>query len=928
MYSFHDDYCKHVDEDHAHGTPPFYCSCRYVFDSLDEYKTHCYTNCMLSYYCDICFITTTTIEEFVKHAQEIHDNSEGFVLLQENTYVRRSQMIRHKEADDEANVVEGKRERRKSSKEPIMVQIYDREIPPDLKEIPTRVIKKMLSGTIPTSPDGWNKSSSQCPLCKKQYSSVNNMMRHYRTHIERREVELPKPDDESGNEDLYTCPDCGGVYPSSKWQKHLEEHASKTCSECDKEFQFQSELEQHRSVHLNLKVFRDSKTHAYRSEMVSPTEESNEGPSDVLVMCEICDCMFSGKEELKQHKLLEHDSGSKSGTSSAMGNFEASLDGDQLSATDTLDEGSNFENETVTSQASQTSKSSDPEKPFCDQCNKPFASSKSLREHVINKHGVAFLKKNDYPKKCPYCEKRCATGAGYRIHVDMHERMNQSDKVKSEFPKQCEYCDKICTTAGSYYMHTQMHERVTLNEFNSTVDVKDLLEVKIKVEEDEESYHTCKRCFKVFGTKGKLKEHMKCHGINVKSSKKSRKVLCDLCHVALENREALARHKAEEHSEELDGMPTLTSEMNVDEDSQDTDNTDIPLGVIYACDVCENTFSSKPELRTHKETHYKTKIKNPALYCKYCKTFFESVNELTKHLHLEHNESAKPKVLKGYKGKGKDDPNKAFKCPICGKGFATLGAMTTHTGWHKRASNNIQQVKNTPKGDAAAKLAKREKAIKKIAAAAVCKPEPLDIPEFQCSTCFMELPNDTALQIHVLEKHGNLDALMLVPRCDTCNQDFTSQEEYETHKRFHVFLERQKRHEQGQGMQTPIIQSVQSVLEPAQPSPKKFACNWCNSVFSRNDTLNSHIKNHHREHVKTEFECHHCNRIFDKQNSLTIHLKVHQKQRNAVAAAAAVGNSGNASMGSNGKVYVCSLCNMGFSFPKDLRMHTINAHPF
>lgn len=874
LFSFHEDFCKHVNDYHAHGMPPFYCSCRFVFNSLDEYKTHCYTSCTISYYCDICFKTTPTIEEFIKHAEEEHDSSEGFVLLQNNTYVPRSQAFRHQEADDEANVLEGKRERKKSSKEPVVVHIYDKEIPADVRDIPTSTIRRMLEmdGTVNLASN--SKGPSKCPVCRKQYSSVNNMMRHYRVHIEKKEVEVPKIENESENEDLYTCPDCGGVYPASKWKDHLKEkHSLKACSECDKEFQFQNELDQHRSVHLNIKVFRDSKTQVYRSTMLSPTEETDAADCD-MVMCDAVE----NKDDLKKQQML-HDSEhlSAAGSMEKVSELEPFLELDDKATSEQL---------------------------LCDSCDREFASAKSLREHVLNKHGASFLKNVEYPKSCKVCGKTCSTGSAYTNHMQMHNRMSlgRPDKLKEDFPKKCEYCDKMCNSGAGLYIHTQMHERVTLGELKKKkVDKKK--ESLLEEPNEEESYHTCNRCFKVFATKGKLKEHLKSHSL----SKRSRKVLCDLCHVALDSHAELKQHKAEEHSDECQEELSAASELDMDES---TNNTDTISAVLYACDNCEDSFSSQAELKSHKETHGKSRSKT--LICKYCKTYFSSVNDLSKHMNLEHEESFKPKA---YKTKAKDS-EKLYSCSLCKKHFSTYGAMTAHSGWHKRSGN--REPPNSVAATAAAKLAKRQTALRKVEAAREIKPEPIDVPEFQCSTCLVEFPNETAMQIHALEKHGNLDALMLVPRCDICNKDFATQDEYETHKRFHDFLERQRQHERQ--LKTPIIQSVETVVEsPAEATSKRVFCSWCSSSFSRQDTLNTHIKNHHKEHVKTEFECDQCDRVFDKQSSLTIHLKMHQKQKATTV---------QFPSGSVGRTYVCSLCNKCFNYPKDLRMHTINAHPF
>ncbi|XP_050297309.1 zinc finger protein 62 homolog isoform X2 [Anthonomus grandis grandis] len=895
LFSFHEDFCKHIDEDHVYGTAPFYCSCRCIFDSIEDYKMHSYTSCLISYYCDICFVTTSTIEEFIQHAQATHDDSEGFVLLQENAYICRAGMSRHKEADDPNNVVEGKRERKKSQKEPILIQVYDDQIPQNIKDIPNTVIKTMIqmepeyADYDKWSPEVKRTRQCRCPVCRKQYSSIGNMIRHYRTHIERGEIEVPCM--ESEKEDLYTCPECGGVYPKSKWQEHLDEkHPNLQCQDCDKQFQFKTDLEQHRSVHLNLKVYRDSKTDSYKSAMLSPTaEELNPLMENGLMACEMCDAMFDNQEDLKEHKDTFHQVKLENPEEYMYENDASEMILPLM-----------VNNEDSKSQSSMTDCM---EKPFCDPCNKYFSSWKAVKDHSFHYHGKELSRKWEYPRKCDHCSKVCSTPNGFKLHMLMHDRNR-----KGEYPKQCIYCDKMCATGAGYFKHVQAHERIQVG------DVKPKKEKKEEVlgeppEEEEESYHTCKHCFKVFATKGRLKDHMKCHVGN----KKTRKVLCDLCHTAFDSHEDLEEHKATEHAN-LDDMPMLDNEYEFE--AKDLVKIEMTPDIIYACDICEAIFNTKHDLKDHKETHM-PKNKPAGLTCKYCKITFTSVRDLTKHMHVEHGESSKPKHSKARSKYVVDE--KPFKCPICKKAFASKQALVGHVGWHKRTKTQLKTelIENTPQATAEAKLYNREKALNKTATTR--KQEPIEPPEFQCGTCLVELPNDIALQIHILEKHGNLDATMLIPKCHTCNKDFETQEEYDQHKRFHDFLERQKKHDKQQKIQTPVIQNIQS-QGLGDGNLKKYPCNWCNSVFSKAETLNTHINSHHKDNNGGgEFKCQECSRVFDRQSSLNIHMQVHRKRKNAAALEVSPGGS---------KLYVCSLCNMGFNFPKDLRNHTFHAHPF
>ncbi|KAF7285608.1 hypothetical protein GWI33_010399 [Rhynchophorus ferrugineus] len=827
LFSFYDDYCRHVEEEHAHGEPPIYCSCGLVFDALKEYKHHCFRSCLLSYYCDICFVATATLEEFVKHCQEHHDRSEGFVLLQEAVYSPRK-MPAPKECDEEG-ASEAKQERRRSLRPLASVDMYDgtkdesvakkkADLGALLKNLPAKIIvSKILGmGDVITAAD-WRKAAS-CPTCDRDYSSMHNMVRHYKTHLERNEVDVPPEvlsqikshqpeEDESA---VYSCPDCGGMFNSAEWTQHLDEnHPSLNCDECDDVFRFQSELKQHKIEQHNQNGFKDI------ASVLTPAVEIDD-VGEVMVTCDLCDTMFKTKDDLRSHKMLYHQPSNRS---------DSSVNGDGFDEDDDMPVLDNEEDE---------GKPGFVEKFMCEHCDRVYASLKTLKEHLKNKHGTSYAQKG------------------------------------TEFPKKCDYCDKMCMTPASLYLHTQMHERMTLSDLRDDKSAIGKARKRSELEnaadpEEEESYYNCKYCFKVFSNRGKLKDHMKCH-TPTNLVKRARKFLCDLCHTAFDSRPDLEAHKVEDHAEEMDEMPQLVSQMEVE------------------VEIKQEVEDEKFEV---------PKMKN--MFCKYCRRAFSSLVELTRHMRDEHGDSPKIRMPRD---KRKDNVEKNIKCPLCKKAFASVGAMTAHAGWHKRAGSRLENPEaHSPQAIAALKLARQSRVFNKKSA----PPKPQPASRFQCSTCFARLPNDTALQIHILEQHRNLEEVMLVPRCNTCNKDFKSQLEYDTHKRYHELVERQKR------------------MSGGQPLPKKNPCNYCSSSFTRTDTLAAHVRQHHPEHVRTEFRCDQCDRVFEKQNSLTIHLKVHEKQRNG---------GGPAPPPPGGKVYLCPICNMTFNFTKDLRMHTIKAHPF
>ncbi|KAK9890640.1 hypothetical protein WA026_012000 [Henosepilachna vigintioctopunctata] len=759
MFSFHDDFCKHVDEHHVEGNPPYFCSCLQSFDRIEDFKDHIYVSCMVEYYCDICFVCVKTLKDFIQHAEENHDNSEGFVLLQDDNYKQRSFS---KVEPRENKEILGKRRSSTYGRAPPVLkpEIMDCEVE---ENVSTKVVS---SRNLPT----------KCPLCDKIYSCQANMLRHYRTHVKKNNEETMTNGNYATDNSLYQCPDCHIMFNAKDWEEHKESHDQKKCLECNKIFLFQTELELHRSVHLNLKVYRDAKTHSYKTTMLSPNSETP--------VCDICGIVCENFDDLESHKLSHED-------------LDDNCESDPSSA-----------------------------KYSCMPCNKHYTGYSGLWEHNKKKHSDKQTTNNQtYPRQCDECEKVITSGSAFASHKQMHRRVREETARMASHPNSPE-------------------ETPTRRARKSGT-------------QDDEDYFTCKRCFKVFSSKYNLRMHMKLHGINMistKTNKQNKKFSCDLCNISFPNADALRIHNEEDH----DDMPDLVSVIE--------EFTNKPY--IFTCDICVQTFSTKEALKQHKENHAseggasKQFTNKVATYCKYCKIPFETIQLLDEHMLTQHEELPKPSKLL------KSTTTKPYACKICKKTFVSPAAMYAHQGWHKRLKN-----------EALLKAAKTKKP--------QSTPIKQDKPEFVCSHCNLELPNDTALKVHVLEKHGNM-AAYLTPRCETCNQEFATISEYENHKKLHEIVEFQKK----------LV---------------TYPCQYCSASFNKDETLQSHIRLSHSEAYQ-EYKCGHCGRVFDKQASLTNHVKVHEKQKAVV--------------GTPKPLYFCSICNMGFHIPKELRTHTITAHPF
>lgn len=833
VFCFHEDFCSHFDSEHTEilqNFPPYICLCSRKFSNVDDYKQHLHVTCFLRYFCDVCFEVFPTTKSFKLHCENLHDKADGASINNYDTYrkckhfsaessppllipsKRSLQNIQEPNANDEFEENGGKTINLPIlTKKPVFVEDDDSQYSAQHKKpIATESVSSIKSVLLPCS----------CPDCGKQYSSYYNMLRHFR-------------------------------HSHDKLGRLLK------CSLCAERFKHTYELKGHEDVH----------SLSNQNKKISIKQSSN----FFKFSCSECGNLFKSKEEWTKH----NETHSKNICSECGKEFQTTSDLDQ------------HRNIHLNIKVYRDSKTRDYKSTMantvliCSICNKNFNNNIDFQKHqsLHDKMPILSVQNDTEDNKKPTakysfipCNKYYVSYGGIWDHNKRHHR---NEAVNDKFPKKCDVCKEMFKTRGALGNHMRVHNRSkegvsTNRKLQNPVYRFHKPKVFNDDTDDSESYHTCKKCFKVFSSKCNLKNHMKCHGINLNSSRSSLKTgkllktyWCDVCHQACQGYAQLQEHKQDHVTEK-----TVISHK--------PEETTKNIHDMLKCDLCSALFSSAMALEKHKEKHEEKRLKTTKtllVYCKYCKVPFQTPKELNEHMNNKHYSLL-------VKSKEQKPVDKKFSCKYCDKSFDNAGALSSHQGWHKRGTNN--------------KPGAQQKLLKTVATNQSKSIVPTIKGRYSCSDCSSSFPNDTALQIHILEAHRNINTTVLSLNCKNCQLHFDKRTAYDAHMQLHQMVENQK-------------------------TTKPYTCKYCSAGFTRNDNLNAHMRQIHKEFYNNVYKCDRCDRSFEKSNALAVHMKIHEPNKD---------DNGPPRVVSNKNIYFCSICELGFSVAKDLRNHVITAHRF
>ncbi|KAJ6633020.1 Zinc finger protein [Pseudolycoriella hygida] len=186
------------------------------------------------------------------------------------------------------------------------------------------------------------------------------------------------------------------------------------------------------------------------------------------------------------------------------------------------------------------------------------------------------------------------------------------------------------------------------------------------------------------------------------------------------------------------------------------------------------------------------------------------------------------------------------------------------------------------------------------------------IATHQCLECDKSFDKLSRLQRHA--KIHNADGKPF--SCDSCPQRFASSPN---------LLRHQIKHSNEMALNTTTVNN----------KPNSFQCNECQKVFTKQESLASHMKMHKSD--QKEYFCEFCPKSFSKMNKLTRHAKIHDEMKshkcNICERTFALGGQliDHMNKHKNLKPHVCTYCNKGFqqscTLKDHIRIHTRDA-PF
>ncbi|XP_057651546.1 zinc finger protein 431-like [Diorhabda carinulata] len=311
---------------------------------------------------------------------------------------------------------------------------------------------------------------------------------------------------------------------------------------------------------------------------------------------------------------------------------------------------------------------------MCEVCGKQFAYKTSLRFHKHSKVTEESL--------CDLCGKSFISQFSLKLHKQrVHVEMEGFS---------CEFCDKLFEKNQHRIIHERQHTGEKPYECNicgKNFTKRSLLETHLKGHDSNIKFQ-CSTCHQIFLTSELLTQHEKVHKASRKKrTKKVEKSKCDMCnHLVID----LDGHKQAHNA----GFTYVCGYCN-EGFTKRYDLTTHKISVhftkrrIFKCDICDKSVTTSQMLESHRRIHTGEK----PFQCEICKKSFTQGSHLHTHMKWHTGEkkfecefcrkkfSLKGNLKQHLRSHTGDKP---FTCDICTKGFPTGSSLRKHLAIHNK----------------------------------------------------------------------------------------------------------------------------------------------------------------------------------------------------------------------------------------------------
>ncbi|XP_072316230.1 uncharacterized protein [Eucyclogobius newberryi] len=402
----------------------------------------------------------------------------------------------------------------------------------------------------------------------------------------------------------------------------------------------------------------------------------------------------------------------------------------------------------------------------------------------------------------------------------------------------------------------------------------------------------CPVCGRKFRHKGIMSLHMRKH--------ENGDHKCDICNRSFRLLSGLLRHRAV-HNNQSQPPPVKSFQYQVEQLQKNT----------YSCPDCGKRFSRAKALQFHMKSHgYESGYSPPShrsgdpvedLQCPSCFALFNKKSSLRAHRKccIKKENSAQPPekdsnsviqmdrkltdLKENHIENGKTDELK-YKCKLCERSFAVVGALN----FHKRIHTESHKV-----------LTKAKALVKKS------KVDDSNKSQFSCADCGRRFVSNSALGTH---KRWHKDKPCSQPseeiaqdskksdsgpfKCDKCNKKFFN---------LYVLQRHQLVNTQCRNNEPKLVPAV-TVGDKVPGEHGTFSCTECSQNFQTNALLDDHIKSAHLKSLSQD-------KLYSSGDDLEKTNSESKYQTFKLS-----------------KLPHCQLCSMSFRNIRGLRAHKWQAH--